>query len=91
MTQREYLQILKQKLYEFYSYDENESTKTQALRDYIKGYVEAGISLDALSNRQFETIAEEIHISVFGKTVKERDLDEWEKYDEPPYIRKKQV
>ena len=95
----EFSQQIAEKLELYYSLQSDGSTKKKSLGDHIDGFVEAGILLRYVTREEFLQIADQLHTSIRGKSLRQQSLDnkigltkdrrDWKEYNEPTYIRKK--
>ena len=85
------------RLKKIYSYGAAKVTKKEDLRNELHGFFQAGILLQVISNKEVDDLIDKEHMTAFGKTKKQRNIDEkieintetdWDKYDEPSYQRK---
>lgn len=85
------------RLKKFYSYGAAKVTKKEDLRNELHGFFQAGILLKVMTNKEVDDLIDKEHMAAFGKTKKQRNIDEkieintetnWDKYDEPAYQRK---
>jgi len=85
-------------LSEYYGYAEEESAEIVAFKHKIGGYIEAGLTLNALSKGELQDLIDQEHMAVFGMTRKQRRADsklgakdtkvDWGIYDAPAINRK---
>ena len=63
----------------------------------MHGFFQAGLLLNIITKQKIDELINEEHMNAFGKTKKQRRIDEkidrktetnWDKYDEPTYQRK---
>ena len=95
----EFASEITSKLKTFYSFDDSAYAKKQSLGDEIEGFLKAGVLLEVITREEFLAIADHVHKLIHGKSIKQQNLDvktgikkadkNWQKYDEPAYIRKK--
>lgn len=93
----EFIKRITQKLNEFYTLDDIASVKRSALGDEINGFLEAGILLNVISKEEFLSIADQEHMSIHGKSLRQSEVDrktqaakkeiDWDKFEKPTYIR----
>jgi DNA helicase IV len=81
------------RLKKIYSYGAAKVTKKEDLRNELHGFFQAGILLKVITTQEID----KEHMTAFGKTKKQRNIDEkiesnsetnWDKYDEPAYQRR---
>jgi len=80
-------------LSEYYGYAEEESAQITALKHKIGGYIEAGLTLNALSKGELQDFIDREHLAVFGMTRKQRRIEkklgkkekvkDWSAFDRP--------
>jgi len=85
------------RLKKIYSYGAAKVTKKEDLRNELHGFFQAGILLKVITTQEINNLIDKEHMTAFGKTKKQRNIDEkieintetdWDKYDEPSYQRK---
>ena len=85
------------RLKKIYSYGAAKVTKKEDLRNELHGFFQAGILLKVMTNKEVDDLIDKEHMTAFGKTKKQRNIDEkidanaepdWGKYDQPAYQRK---
>ena len=80
-------------LTEYYGHAEKESLEITALKHKIGGYIEAGLTLNALSKGELQDLIDREHLAVFGMTRKQRRIEkklgkkekvkDWSAFDRP--------
>ena len=98
IKKKEFIKCITQKLNNFYTLSNSASIKKSALGNEITGFLEAGILLNVISKEEFISIADQEHISIHGKSLRQREIDDktnvekkeidWDRFEEPTYIRK---
>lgn len=68
-----------------------------AERHRLEGFIQAGIYLELATNPELKELMEQVHFSVFGKTISQRHkekpvawpevLNEYDQYDSPTFER----
>ena len=80
-------------LSEYYGHSEREPSEITALKYKIDGYIEAGLTLNAISKGELQDLIDQKHMAVFGMTRKQRriekklgkkeELRDWSAFDRP--------
>ena len=70
-----------------------------AERHRLEGFIQAGIYLEIVTNSEMKETMEQVHFSVFGKTIKQRHKEkpvawpevvfEYDRYDQPTRVRER--
>lgn len=85
------------RLKKIYSYGSVKTARKEELQHEIHGFFQAGLLLNIITKQKIDELINEEHMNAFGKTKKQRRIDEkidrktetnWGKYDEPTYQRK---
>lgn len=93
-----YTDAVRWMLKKYYGYGYLKSPKSKQLNDEIGGFFKAGILLEIVTNEELEQLVNEEHLLAFGKTIKQRRIEEktgvknternWDVYDTPSVNRK---
>ena len=93
-----YIGAVRWMLKKLYGFGGQKSTKSEQFRDEIGGFFKAGILLEIVTNEELEQLVDEEHLLAFGKTIKQRRIEEktgvkdternWDIYDTPSVHRK---
>jgi hypothetical protein len=85
-------------LSEYYGRVEEESAEITALKNKIDGYIQAGLTLNALSKSELQDLIDQEHMAAFGMTRKQRRIEkklgkkeevrDWSAFDRPAIERK---
>jgi hypothetical protein len=77
---------------------EGEPSEITALKYKVDGYIEAGLTLNAISKSELQDLIDQKHMAVFGMTRKQRrienklgkkeELRDWSAFDRPTIERK---
>ena len=93
----EFIAAVREKLQKLYSYGSSDVPQKEELTHQIQGFFSAGILLRVITNKELEVIIDEEHMKAFGKTKKQRRIEEkiepktepdWSRYETPAYQRK---
>ena len=98
MNKSDYIAEIKNRLKQMFAASKEGYKSTPAERHRLEGFMQAGIFLGLAKNSELGRVMDEIHVSVFGKTLQQRkdeatpDWDEdidYSQYDKPAYERKR--
>ena len=92
----QFIDGVKAQLTHLYSEIKEKRTLDEAQKHRIEGFISAGLYLGLVEKKEISALIEEIHLTVFGQTVRERKLEklmgeqesiDWSIYDTPPSLR----
>lgn len=72
IKRKRYIEKLMQLLNECYDEIKLKSDKTKDQQQYITGYLNAAMDLDAFTHDELKVIIDKVHFKAFGKTIEER-------------------
>ena len=94
-----FLETVREKITEFYSYGEARPPARQKLSHELTGFFQAGILIKLVSLDEIQGVIDDEHQTAFGVSFEERKLQkklgnepeeqDWDLYDLPPKLRKK--
>ena len=94
-----FLETVREKITEFYSYGEARPPARQKLSHELTGFFQAGILIKLVRVEEIQKMIDDEHHKAFGVSLEERKLQkklgnepeeqDWDLYDLPPKLRKK--
>jgi len=76
VNKERYKEVLVRILKDHYNDIKRKNAGSKERQQYIDGYLTAARALDGFTYEELQSIIDEIHFKVFGKTLQERNLSE---------------
>ena len=88
-----YLNTIRDNVTELYAIQDSKSDSYLRLKNRLDGFMNAGIVIGIVSNAAVKEIVDDVHMKVFGMTIKQRSVElklgskatdvDWDLYDTP--------
>lgn len=99
MNRELYINEIKERLLKYFSASRDGYKVPASERHRLEGFIQGAIFMGFSSSKEFSELMDDVHQSVFGKSIKERKvecLSKWQektidysKYEQPAYERKR--
>ncbi|WP_062266708.1 hypothetical protein [Endozoicomonas arenosclerae] len=97
MDKKQFITEIERRLRELFSASKRSQRLPSSVKHRCEGFMHAGVFMGLVTNDELETLMEQIHLDIFGKTIEQAKRDKaylWQEevtdyslYDSPPKAR----